>query len=149
MFRPRTRTKDVDGHRQGNSLAVGRVRPGELDLDGVRGPSQHRLSPTWSPHLWHNTASHSRRQTIFQAPALDEQAEGNALSKRTAQILLFAIGFVFAPGDSHHCRRELCRLLICSKSMVHSSLPTATSKAGGHQRKWKECTPPNRDARRS
>ena len=149
MFRPRTRAKDADDHRRRSSLAIGRVRPGESDLGGVRGHPQHRLSPTWSPHLWRNTASHSRRRTIFQAPSLDEQAEGNALSKRTAQILLFAVGFVFAPGDSHLCRRELCRLLIFSESMVHSSLPTATSKAGGHQRKRKGCTSPDRDARRS
>ena len=101
MFRPRTRAKNADDQRRGSTLAIGRVRPGGLELAGVRGPPQHRLSPTWSPHLWHNTASHGRRRTIFQAPTLDEQAEGNALSKRTAQILLFAVGFIFPAGHSH------------------------------------------------
>ena len=89
MFRPRTRAKDTVDQRRRDSLAIGRVRPGGLDLTEVSGLPLHRSSPNWSPHLWHNRAS----------PRLDEQAEGGAPSKRTAQILLFAVGFIFPPGD--------------------------------------------------
>ncbi|KAF6241543.1 hypothetical protein HO173_000254 [Letharia columbiana] len=98
MFRPRTRAKDADDQRRRSSLMIGRVRHGGLDLAEVRGPSRQRPSSNWSPHLWHNRASLSTRRTIFQAPSLDEQAEGNAPSKRTAQILLFAVGFIFPPA---------------------------------------------------
>ena len=99
MFRPRTRAKNTDDQRRRSSLAIGRVRPGGLDLAEVGGFPRQRTSPNWSPHLWHKTESHNRRRTIFQAPSLAEQAEGNALSKRTAQILLFAVGFILPPGD--------------------------------------------------
>ena len=116
MFRPRTRAKDADDQRRRRSLAIGRVRIGELDLAEVRGPPRRRLSPIWSPHLWHNRASLSKRRTIFQAPSLDEQAEGNTPSKRTAQILLFAVGFIFPPGDSVSSRERTCRLLTIPKA---------------------------------
>ena len=99
MFRPRTRAKKTDDQRRRNSLAIGRVRPGGLDLAELRGFPRQRITSNWSPHLWHNTENRNRRRTIFQAPSLAEQAEGNALSKRTAQILLFAIGFILPPGD--------------------------------------------------
>lgn len=104
MFRPRTRAKSTHDQRRRSSLTIGRVRPGGLDLTEIRGPPRHRLSPNWSPHLWHNRASLSRRRTIFQAPNLDEQAEGNAPSKRTAQILLFAVGFILPLGSSNLSR---------------------------------------------
>lgn len=100
VFRPRTRAKDTDDPRRQSSLAIGRVRPPALDLVGVIGPPRRSCSQNWSPHLWPNRASLGRRRTIFQAPRLDEKAEGNAPSKRTAQILLFAVGFIFPPGES-------------------------------------------------
>lgn len=56
------------------------------------------MSPNWSPHLWHDRTSLGRRRTIFQAPSIDEQAEGKAPSRRNAQIALFVIGFIFPFG---------------------------------------------------
>lgn len=146
MFRPRTRAKDADDQRRRSSLVIGRARPGGLDLAEVRGPPRRRISPSWSPHLWHNRASLSRRRTIFQAPSLDEEAEGNAPSRRTAQILLFAVGFIFPPGDLDPFREKACRLLTLSKRLVHSSLLAATSEAGCHRCKWKGWTSPDSDA---
>lgn len=122
MFRPRTRAKDADDQRRRSSLAVGRIRPGVLDLAEVRGLPPRRLSPNWSPHLWHNRTSPSRRRSIFQAPRLDEQAEGSAPSERTAQVLLFAVGFIFPPGDSDLSREQLCRLLTLPKAWFIAAL---------------------------
>ena len=82
----------------------------------VMGPPRHRLSPTWSPHLWPNGASLGKRRSIFVAPSLDEQAEGNAPSKRTAQILLFAIGFIFPPGELNLSYEQARRLLTALKA---------------------------------
>lgn len=98
IFRPRTRAKDPVNRRRRGSLPIGRVRPGALDLLDVTGLPRQKISSSWSPHLWHDRASLGRRRTIFQAPSLDEQAEGNAPSKRTAQILLFAVGFIIPPA---------------------------------------------------
>lgn len=39
-----------------------------------------------------------KRRSLFKAPSMDEQAEGSALSRRNAQIVLFAVGFVFPFG---------------------------------------------------
>ena len=130
MFRPRTRAKDTSDQRRHSSLAIGRVRPVALDLAEVTNPSQHRLSPNWSPHLQHNRASLGKRRTIFQAPSLDEQAEGNAPSKRTVQIALFTVGFILPLGNSDLFPEYGCGQLIASISMVCSCLSTAASKAG-------------------
>lgn len=135
MFRPRTRAKD---RRRRSSLGIGRVRPGGLDLAEVRGHSRHRLSPSWSPHLWHDRASLSKRRTIFLAPSLDEQAEGNALSKRTAQILLFAVGFIFPPGDSDLSREQLCKLLTLPKAWFIAALLPLPPRPGVISAKGKE-----------
>ncbi|MCJ1458390.1 hypothetical protein MMC28_008762 [Mycoblastus sanguinarius] len=97
VFRPRTRP-EPNGQERRSSLVISPVRPRELDLAEVRVPPRRRISPNWSPHLWHDRTSLGRRRTIFQAPSLDEQAEGNELSKRSAQILLFVIGFIFPPA---------------------------------------------------
>ena len=124
MFRPRTRAKDTNDHRRQSSLAIGRVRPPALDLAEISGLPRHRISPNWSPHLWQNRASLGRRRTIFQAPSLDEQAEGNAPSKRTAQILLFAVGFIFPPGNLDLSHEHVDRLLTAPKAwFVAAFLP--------------------------
>ena len=101
MFRPRTRAKDTNDQRRRSSSAVGRVRPTALDLAEIMGSPRPRLSPNWSPHLWPNRACLGKRRSIFQAPSLDERAEGNAPNKRMAQKLLFAVGFIFPPGESN------------------------------------------------
>lgn len=104
MFRPRTRNnRETDEQPRRGSLAIAPVRSKapELavpDLVEIRGPPRRRVSPNWSPHLWHDRTSLGRRRTIFQAPSIDEQAEGNSLNKRNAQIVLFVIGFIFPFG---------------------------------------------------
>ena len=79
------------------------IRPvggtGETIIE-VRGAPRRKISQIWSPHLWHDRRKLGRRQTIFRPPSLDEEAEGHALSKRNAQVLLFAVGFMFPPGES-------------------------------------------------
>ena len=63
---------------------------GEVNPDDLGNPLQRRVSP----HLWHDRASLERRRSLFKAPSIDEAAEGNALTKRNVQILLFALGFI-------------------------------------------------------
>lgn len=65
-----------------------------LTLGQSGGPNMRRITPNWSPHLWHDRTSLGRRRSLFKAPSMDEQAEGKALSKRNVQIVLFAVGFV-------------------------------------------------------
>ena len=84
--------------RRISGLSMHPTRPQSLDLAGIRGPSRRRISPTRSPHLWHDRASLGRRRSLFMAPSVDEQAEGYALTKRNVQIVLFALGFIFPPG---------------------------------------------------
>ena len=99
IFRPRNRQEAESGQFQRrSSLAISPIRPRELDLVEVGGSPRRRISPSWSPHLWHDKASLGRRRTIFIAPSIDEQAEGKALTKRKAQIILFAFGFLLPPG---------------------------------------------------
>lgn len=99
IFRPRNRNnRETNGQPRRDSLAIGPVRPRELNLAEIRGLPRRRISPDRSPHLWHDRTSLGRRRTIFQAPSIDEQAEGKALSKRNAQIILFVLGFIFPPG---------------------------------------------------
>ena len=99
IFRPRTRNRrDVDGTSRPDSSATGPVRPPELDLAEIRGPPRRRVSPSWSPHLWHDRTSLGRRRTIFKAPSIDEEAEGKTPSRRNIQIWLFAIGFLLPFG---------------------------------------------------
>ena len=64
----------------------------------VRGSPRRKTSQVWSPHLWHDRRNAVNRRTIFRAPSLDEEAEGKALSRRNAQIWLFALGFLVPPG---------------------------------------------------
>ena len=98
IFRPRSRAQEANLEGRRSSLAIRPTRPREIDLTEIRGPPRRKISPNWSPHLWHDRISLGRRQTIFQAPSLDEAAEGRALNKRNIQIMLFAFGFVFSPG---------------------------------------------------
>lgn len=91
----RTRNRPTNPAQRRSSRRIFSSKPGELDLAEVRGSPRRRASPSWSPHLWHDRTSLGRRRTLFQAPSLDESAEGTALSKRNAQILLFATGFIF------------------------------------------------------
>lgn len=97
VFRPKTRAGETNGQGPGSTLG-GPSRPRELNLAEVRDLARPTTSSNWSPHLLYDRRSLGRRRTIFQPPSLDEQAEGKALSKRNAQILLFAVGFIFPPG---------------------------------------------------
>ena len=99
IFRPRTRNnQEINRQSRQDSAVNGPTRPQELNLAEIRGAPRRRISPSWSPHLWHDRTSLGRRRTIFQAPSIDEEAEGNSPNRRNAQIWLFAIGFIFAPG---------------------------------------------------
>ena len=73
-----------------NSIFVGEV---------IRGDPKVHSGTNWSPHLWHNRGAAIKRRTMFQAPSIDEEAEGRGLSRRNAQIWLFALGFVFPLGE--------------------------------------------------
>lgn len=61
-----------------------------------------------------------KRRSLFKAPSMDEQAEGSALSRRNAQILLFAVGFVFPFGmlDPHISLRKFISLRIREKKKM-------------------------------
>ena len=91
---PRNRPRD----RRRSELGFRSARPGELDLAYLRGDPTRRITKDWSPHLWHDRTSLGRQRSIFIAPSVDEEAEGNALTRRNAQIVLFALGFIFPPG---------------------------------------------------
>ena len=98
IFMPRS-----DSHTSADILGMGNGRKGsrdvlngkELTLAEVNGPPMRRITPNWSPHLWHDRTSLGRRRSVFKAPSMDERAEGKALTKRNAQIILFAVGFIF------------------------------------------------------
>ena len=96
VWRPRNR--DSQGpprpSRRRSGLAMHPTRPDDLTVANSRGFSR-RLSPTLSPRLWRDRASVAQRRSIFKAPSIDDAAEGHTLSKRNAQILCFAAGFIF------------------------------------------------------
>ena len=98
LRQPKARVRGPHGQWRASNLLHGRTRPAELSMAEMRGQPRPTTSSNFSPHLWHDRTSLGRRRTIFQAPSLDEKAEGSAMSKRNAQILLFALGFVFVPG---------------------------------------------------
>ena len=91
VWRPRNRAQQRPDRRM-SGLAMHPTRPHDLDVDLVR---SRRFSPTLSPHLWQDRTSYSHRRSVFKAPSVDEAAEGNSLTKRNAQVLSFAVGFVF------------------------------------------------------
>ena len=104
IFVPRS-----DSRTSADILNMGNGRKGSRDLlNGkglalaeVNGPPMRRITPNWSPHLWHDRTSLGRRRSVFKAPSMDERAEGKALTKRNAQIVLFAVGFIFPLCKDH------------------------------------------------
>jgi len=106
VSRPRTRPREGDERRgDRESMAIEPAEPTEplqpsgATLVEVQGQPRRKVSQIWSPHLWHDRRAVGRR-SLFQPPSLDEQAEGHPMSRRTAQIILFAVGFVFPIGKS-------------------------------------------------
>ena len=85
----------VNGRKNSRDILNGNVKG--LTLGQSYGPHGRRITPNWSPHLWHDRTSLGRRRSVFKAPSMDEHAEGKALTKRNAQIVLFAVGFVCPP----------------------------------------------------
>ena len=75
------------------------LQPSGATLVEVVGQPRRKVSQIWSPHLWHDRRAIGRR-SMFIAPSLNEAAEGHAMNRRTAQIVLFTIGFVFPIGQS-------------------------------------------------
>ena len=100
IFRPRNRTprSNLNPDRRISGLSMHPTRPQELSLAGTRNSASRRISPTWSPHLWHDRTSLGRRRSMFKPPSIDEQAEGHALTRRNIQVAMFAVGFVFPLG---------------------------------------------------
>ncbi len=105
IFRTRNRPQDdkarADYERRKSQLGIFPRRPNaprQLYLADIQGPPRRKISPTWSPHLWHDRTSLGRRRSVFKAPSLDEAAEGNSFTKRNIQIIFFAFGFIFPLG---------------------------------------------------
>lgn len=88
----------VNGRKNSRDILNGNVKG--LTLAQSHGPPVRRVTSNWSPHLWHDRTSLGRRRSLFKAPSMDEQAEGKALTKRNAQVVLFAVGFVCPPCKS-------------------------------------------------
>lgn len=109
VSRPRTRPREGDERRADRgSMAIEPVEPAEpteplqpsgATLVEVQGQPRRKVSQIWSPHLWHDRRAMGRR-SMFQPPSIDEQAEGHIMSRRTAQVILFTVGFVFPIGKS-------------------------------------------------
>ena len=100
IFRSRTRPREINtASSNRDSMAITSVPNPEVVVE-LHGSPRRKISPSWSPHLWHDRRSAANRRTIFIPPSLDEAAEGRALTRRNVQIWLFVLGFLFAPGWS-------------------------------------------------
>ncbi|MCJ1400386.1 hypothetical protein MMC11_003591 [Xylographa trunciseda] len=98
IFRSRTRPREINtGSSNHDSMAIMPVPNPEVVVE-LHGSPRRKISPSWSPHLWHDRRSAANRRTIFIAPSLDEAAEGQAFTRRNVQIWLFILGFIFAPA---------------------------------------------------
>jgi len=95
---PRTRPRDHIGHSRSDSLPITRIRPSEINLVEVRGPPRPKFSNTWSPHLWQHRSSVPKRRSLFMAPAIDKEAVSRSPKRRTIQVALFTVGFIFPLG---------------------------------------------------
>ncbi|KAI9677615.1 MAG: hypothetical protein M1817_006569 [Caeruleum heppii] len=59
----------------------------------IRGPPTRRVTQAWSPRL-----QHDRRATtlsVWEAPKLEPRMENNFFSRRSLQVSMFCIGFIF------------------------------------------------------
>lgn len=65
----------------------------------VRGEPRPKTSQVWSPHLFHDRRCLGKRRSVFKAPSIDHEAEGNGLSRRNIQIFLFVFGFILPFGE--------------------------------------------------
>ncbi|MCJ1381074.1 hypothetical protein MMC17_004183 [Xylographa soralifera] len=98
IFRSRTRPREINtASSNRDSMAITSIPNPEVVVE-VHGSPRRKISPSWSPHLWHDRRSAANRRTIFIAPSLDESAEGMSLTRRNVQIWLFVLGFIFAPA---------------------------------------------------
>ena len=99
LFNPRRRPREIDTTRNRDSMAITpvQVTNGE-ELVEIRGQPRSKYGGTWSPHLWHDRKSVANRRSMFIEPTLPVKDEGLELNKRSAQIVLFAIGFIFPLG---------------------------------------------------
>lgn len=89
-----------------DSMAINPVSnpaPNSEAIADVQASPRQRVSPSWSPHLWHDRRSAVNRRTIFVAPSLDEGGEGNAPTRRNLQVWMFVVGFLFTPGMLYLC----------------------------------------------
>jgi hypothetical protein len=98
IHQPRTRPRGLIGHSRNDSLPITRIRPSEINLVEIRGPPRPKLSNTWSPHLWQHRSSVPKRRSLFIAPAIDKEAVSRSPKRRTIQLVLFTVGFIFPLG---------------------------------------------------
>ncbi len=98
IHQQRTRPRDHIGHSRTDSLPITRIRPSEINLVEVRGPPRPKFSNTWSPHLWQHRSSVPKRRSLFMAPAIDKEAMSRSPKRRTIQVVLFTVGFIFPLG---------------------------------------------------
>ena len=94
IARIRDRTELHPNHQNGASQ-MHPTRPVELNTQAPKRATRRQVSPTWSPHLWHDRNSLDRRRSVFLQPSMDEAAEGIGLTKRNVQIICFSLGFIF------------------------------------------------------
>ncbi|MCJ1472895.1 hypothetical protein MMC13_001544 [Lambiella insularis] len=100
LFRTRTgpRPREIaTASSNRDSMAISPVHNPEVVAE-VQGSPRQRVSPSWSPHLWHDRRSAMDRRTIFIAPSIDEAAEGKTLTRRNFQVWMFVAGFLFTPA---------------------------------------------------
>ena len=101
IFRSRTRPREINtGSSNRDSMAITSIPNPEVVVE-IHGSPRKKISPSWSPHLWHDRRSAANRRTIFIAPSINESAEGKTLTRRNVQIWLFVLGFILAPGLSY------------------------------------------------
>ena len=92
IFRTHDRGAKPPYDRRQSGLNMHPVGPEDLNSDGN---AQRRVSPSWSPHLWHDRTSLGRRRTIFQRPFGGEVFDDRALTERNVQVVMFMLGYIF------------------------------------------------------
>ncbi|KAH8879391.1 hypothetical protein GQ53DRAFT_39691 [Thozetella sp. PMI_491] len=98
IYSPRKRAKEVNpprGQRPFSDSASMDIAPASRGLDyGVVRTLKHKTSSIWSPHLRVDRRA-TARYSIWEPPSVNWSADSGMLGKRNAQVVLFAVGFIF------------------------------------------------------